>query len=532
MTERAHEDTEAARRRQDTGGRSAADPSHEPDARSRPLGNQAVGGLLLPNSTDVDLPADVRARMQVQLGEDLGGVRVHAGPDAARAADSVEAVAFTTGEDIVLGSVAARPGTVAGDELLAHELTHVVQQRRAADVVAGVSNPTDATEVAADHAAHGHAGSPPTGGAVPAVQRQAVIGKEKLAVKREEVQQVLEQYLEQVLQQQGRRTIEKTPQVIAAISSLFRGNPVMQGSVELWLKGITDGTPAGLARDVARKLPEMVPEDQLDKIRGAPKKASPGSGPNSAADAAGAVVVDSTVAPIVRKLPLSKDKQDQLIKAARSAVADGAMGVLDAALDGMGVGGADKSALHAAVESLIKQEPGKPFDRKQDGAGSPDRKEMPPSVAPSGPGVPGTQIFKGPTIPWDFPGTKAPSKPAAPLPKIEPAVEKAASSVDPKALIPAEVIGTDKADLFDASAVDFALDVARRLDVAHTQKNGNLYIELGGQYQGIKDRGDVFNRAKAIVIAMRDALSHHATNVLQVTFTVAGKIVFSFRLQP
>ena len=66
----------------------------------------------------------VRDRIEPTLGADLSQMRVHTGPDAARAATSVGARAFTIGSDVVLG-----PGERSDDlGLMAHEATHVVQQ--------------------------------------------------------------------------------------------------------------------------------------------------------------------------------------------------------------------------------------------------------------------------------------------------------------------------------------------------------------------------------------------------------------------
>ena len=59
---------------------------------------------------------------------DFSRVRIHTGEQAARAAAGVNARAFTVGSDIVFGASRYSPGTSAGDRLLAHELTHVVQQ--------------------------------------------------------------------------------------------------------------------------------------------------------------------------------------------------------------------------------------------------------------------------------------------------------------------------------------------------------------------------------------------------------------------
>jgi Domain of unknown function (DUF4157) len=70
-----------------------------------------------------------RARMETALGGDLSGVRVHTEPYAAALATRLDATAFTVGEHVGFASGAFRPGTLVGDAILAHELTHVRQQR-------------------------------------------------------------------------------------------------------------------------------------------------------------------------------------------------------------------------------------------------------------------------------------------------------------------------------------------------------------------------------------------------------------------
>jgi hypothetical protein len=72
-----------------------------------------------------------RDYFQPRLGHDLSAVRVHAGPEAAQAAAAVGARAFTVGPDIVFGAGQAAPTSEAGRRLLAHELTHVIQQGHA-----------------------------------------------------------------------------------------------------------------------------------------------------------------------------------------------------------------------------------------------------------------------------------------------------------------------------------------------------------------------------------------------------------------
>jgi hypothetical protein len=69
-----------------------------------------------------------------QLGHDFSDVRVHADADAARHAKSYGALAYTTGRDIVFGAGRYAPTTPEGKHLLAHELTHVLQQSRSGDM--------------------------------------------------------------------------------------------------------------------------------------------------------------------------------------------------------------------------------------------------------------------------------------------------------------------------------------------------------------------------------------------------------------
>jgi hypothetical protein len=77
------------------------------------------------------LSGALRSRFEPRFGCNFGKVRVHADGAAARLAESINARAFTSGRDIVFGEAQFSPGTVEGRELLAHELTHVVQQGHA-----------------------------------------------------------------------------------------------------------------------------------------------------------------------------------------------------------------------------------------------------------------------------------------------------------------------------------------------------------------------------------------------------------------
>lgn len=74
------------------------------------------------------LPGSTKRFFESRLGYDFSGVRIHTGNSAVHAAESVHARAFTLGPNIVFGAGQFQPDSQRGRHLLAHELTHVVQQ--------------------------------------------------------------------------------------------------------------------------------------------------------------------------------------------------------------------------------------------------------------------------------------------------------------------------------------------------------------------------------------------------------------------
>ena len=82
-----------------------------------------------PLSTGRKLTVEQRGFFESRMGHGFGDVRIHTDEHAARSAETVHARAFTLGRDIVFNRGQFRPGTLEGDKLLAHELTHVIQQR-------------------------------------------------------------------------------------------------------------------------------------------------------------------------------------------------------------------------------------------------------------------------------------------------------------------------------------------------------------------------------------------------------------------
>jgi len=106
------------------------------------------------------LDRDTRGFMESRLGADFSDVRVHTDGKAAESARSVQAYAYTVGNDVVFQPDKYSPESESGQRMLAHELTHVVQQR--SGPVAGtpapggiqISHPSDSFEQAAESSAN------------------------------------------------------------------------------------------------------------------------------------------------------------------------------------------------------------------------------------------------------------------------------------------------------------------------------------------------------------------------------------------
>jgi hypothetical protein len=104
----------------------------------RTVGNGAVTSMLeeerspvhdVINSGGRPLEPDVRAGMEARLGHDFSDVRVHDDSTAAASASAVNAHAYTVGSNVVFQRDKYDPSTQEGKTTLAHELTHVIQQR-------------------------------------------------------------------------------------------------------------------------------------------------------------------------------------------------------------------------------------------------------------------------------------------------------------------------------------------------------------------------------------------------------------------
>src|SRR5215831_6897194 len=108
------------------------------------IGRQAAGDLAVTQDVEAaiarschgghGLDGETRRTMEAAFGADFGDVRIHADAKSDALNRALSATAFTTGPDIFFREGAYDPGTRGGRELLAHELTHVVQQKAATAV--------------------------------------------------------------------------------------------------------------------------------------------------------------------------------------------------------------------------------------------------------------------------------------------------------------------------------------------------------------------------------------------------------------
>jgi len=160
----------------------------------REAGNGAVSDLVedgrspvhdVISSGGASLEPGLRSDMEQRLGADFGDVKVHTDAPAHESARSVNAHAYTVGSHVVFQRDAYDPSTTAGRTTIAHELTHVVQQRSGpvdgspAGGGISVSDPGDRFErAAADNAARVMGEPAPVQrqadapGSTPIVQRQ------------------------------------------------------------------------------------------------------------------------------------------------------------------------------------------------------------------------------------------------------------------------------------------------------------------------------------------------------------------------
>ncbi len=97
-------------------------------AEGGPIDDQTTSQINSARSGGQALDAGTAAKMGSTMGADFSGVKVHTDSTSDTLNRTLNAKAFTTGNDIFFQKGAYNPGSSEGDHLLSHELTHVVQQ--------------------------------------------------------------------------------------------------------------------------------------------------------------------------------------------------------------------------------------------------------------------------------------------------------------------------------------------------------------------------------------------------------------------
>ena len=113
-----------------------ANPAGTP-AKSRPVtkptenSNRAVPAIVneVLQSSGNPLDETTQGFMEQRFRQDFGRVRIHHNSNAAESARSIQARAYTVGNHIAFGAGQYSPQTLTGQNLIAHELAHVVQQQ-------------------------------------------------------------------------------------------------------------------------------------------------------------------------------------------------------------------------------------------------------------------------------------------------------------------------------------------------------------------------------------------------------------------
>jgi Domain of unknown function (DUF4157) len=104
-------------------------------ASAVPATTSIPAALGVGSSVGQPLPRRLRRDMEPRFQADFSNVRVHTGDQAARASRRLNAAAFTSGRDVFFARGGFQPDAPAGRQLIAHELTHTIQQGASAQTV-------------------------------------------------------------------------------------------------------------------------------------------------------------------------------------------------------------------------------------------------------------------------------------------------------------------------------------------------------------------------------------------------------------
>lgn len=220
-------------------------------------------------STDrTPVPDAVRSRVERSLGTSLEGARLVTGAEGDAVTRATDAEAATAGDSIFVSRDAPPLSSPAGEQLLAHELVHVAQQRDATRVDADkVSAPGESHEREADRGATaarlGTAAPLASSTATAGVQRQPKVDNRK---------QIIQSYFERLQKTQGAAGIAVTPSVRDVVTRMFaKDRLALPFALDALEKAAAlSGKPADLAATLARQLTEQIDASDLEFLESLP----------------------------------------------------------------------------------------------------------------------------------------------------------------------------------------------------------------------------------------------------------------------
>lgn len=424
-----------------------------------------------PESGFKTLPKDAQTRMESSFGVDLSGVRVHDDITAKSRANAINAKAYVQAGQIHWSETAPPLESPAAMPLLAHEISHVVQQRRATSVEDRISSPEDPSELAATAAAGQALRGQAVivgGSSVAAIQRQPNDALRTDPADKEIEIEIITKYLQKVVNTNPRQDLKTATVVRDALKMLSAGSIAID--VDKFVESAaTPSDPAGMSRAFAAIL-APIHKVELDRLATWPfiDKSTLGG----------------RVGKLAKKYPVGKsqtnpvpgdvspeDKNDDLAKRTKSP------------------------ATHSGMVDIL-------------GA---------------------IRVIKG------LKGTlnPSPTKPNAPQADLEAAVAAAITSIDKGALLPpeAKAKGGESGGWIE-DAQEFALALAKGMDVAQKSGDHEFTIPLPPAYENIQDKAAIIVALQGIMKKIRGAREDHASNVTVTVTVQAAKSKRIFMMNP
>jgi hypothetical protein len=425
-----------------------------------------------------------REQMERALGADLSSVRIHDDAAAQRKSQEINADAYTRGEDVFLGREARALDADVSQQLLAHEVVHVVQQRRASLLSNKISERGDPHEREADRASHqalmGHSVRVGNGGVTPAVQRQISGGSITKrgtvnAASRADVRQAVLEYLQRAQAAQGgslrlnqavRNALLWLTTVSAPGPDADPGKPMRHLAMERVLEsGSID--PSDLAGRVAQVLPDPFDPSALERL-----------------------LKMSVTDPEKSKIERVKDLAEKNLKQPDSPT--------------------DELPSPAKQQDEI-------IDKMRAARGLP----QPKTIGPGSVDILGLGRFFR-----DLPGTIKPTPPPSVTPSApSDDVEQAIGKIPNDSLVPPEARGTSQADEFASTAQDVARDLAAQINLVQKKGGDTVNLRLPDSYNHVKDRSAMIDAVIKLVKTVRDASPNHGLPVKYIDVYFGGRLV-------